>query len=147
MIVGLEQVSILLAQVNDLFQVGLEDGKIGLALGLDPGLMAHGGGLDVFHQQGQGDLGLLLDGALGDLDHAGLIGLGLQVTDFFHQVVDQLGDLIGGDLFMHDAPQGRHLHPTFFCPAGRHVDLLVPAQHGLDMAEVGQFGRQVDQLL
>ena len=56
-----EEVGLLLGEVDDLSEMGLKGGKVGVVLGLSPGRVGQSGGLGEFFDEGGGELGIAIE--------------------------------------------------------------------------------------
>ena len=132
-----EEGNIFVDQFHHFFEMRLEDRKIRFASRLHPGFERLGGDDGLFGNERRRDAFGFVVIAGSHAHQRGFISV--RAVKFLFQILDQPAHFIGDEFFLRDLAQRRKLLAARFVAAGRHVDLLVPAQHAGCTADICNF--------
>jgi len=147
MVIGRKEAGVLAAEFHNPFQVGTEGGKIRGCPGARPGFLRQGGYLGKFCHVFGGNAGVLFVILVQHANQAGIIRVGIHRSHNGLAILNQLTHLRAGEHAVGQAAQYRQLVAAVFRPAGRHVGLLIPTQHGSCTSQVGNLSNFFFQLI
>jgi len=142
-----EQRGVLPHQIDDFFQLRLESGEIIVGARALPDLMPHRGGLGHRRHHAGRHAGLLVVVPRGHFHQSRIVRIRVQARGFLLQVVQQAAHLFRGGFLVRQRLQHSQLLAAAFKPAGGHVHLHIPAQHGRGSLQRMDFCQQVFQLI
>ncbi len=138
------------AQLEGSLEVGQHSGDIVGGAGFGPGVVAGGALGGDLGDQGGGDARAALEAAAGHPDQGRVVAVEGQALLVGRERLEQLAEALVGGLLVAEAAQGGGLAAAGGGPAGGHIGVLVPGQHGGRRAQVvdlDQASAQLAQLL
>src|SRR4051794_31997268 len=147
LVVDLEAVDVTLAQVEVLAQHRQEALEVVVLPRLHPDGICERGGARYLRAQVRRNLARLLPVVRNDADQARLERVVVLLLAPAAEIVDELADLRRDELLVRDATDGRQLLGADRRAAWRHHHVLVPAQHGRRLAEIGDLRQPPPELV
>jgi hypothetical protein len=137
-------------QIEQVLQRRREGGIVVLLARLHPDLVAERRRPRQLAHERRWQLHRLVEGAAGDADKGGLVGVGVRAGGLDFRAFEQAAGLVGDEHLVRDPPEHGELLGALRGAPRRHVALLVPAQHGdrrVDALDLGEPRLQVGKVL
>ena len=145
--VAREELCIAAAQIQRLFQIGLDRGEIVGRARLGPDHICLAGVGRQFGHEGTGDARGAVEVVVRHVDDGAHIIVGRQLIGIGREFVEQPAQRRAGLLFVDGGGHGGQLTAASVAGLGRQIRGLIPVEQRFDPAQIGDLGQQRAQFL